>query len=500
MVRSIWIYHYYALLWTFLTLQAIEPHCDSSMHIIEVRSNDPQVFKHFEYICNVTFKQDAQDICFNYIHSNSPIIGTTITHYSPIPVDYSCLLSPPLSPDRIITFYQQPNNNNNNTNNDLITLESIIEFINIHTDKYRQPNGMISDIGVHIQTLENSLYSLTNDSTCEYIHINELDLKTFINSFLLRQKPVVIRGFDQVSHKKDSNDVFASLLKHLDDRVGVKLSPSSQFEGIDDLANWGMASSQIIPPQVLSKLQSPHKVVVRAAHEDMSLLSFLSMLTQTEPDPPCQRFHAYVEYLPLDAYLPGFLNSLLSNSTLSLLSVFNKGKPYLWLGDGQAIGKLHFDPFDNILIMLEGAKTFTLIDPNENTRMGEGHMREAQLEVESSKTNKHCQIRKHQLSESTSMVHSPVELHDLKYAHIPRVHCSVGEGEAIFVPSFWWHEVSSIPGTRKHSFHNASTSINAAVNYWFPPVFNKKFPCATCRKRVQAEYRKKIEQWVEEKG
>ena len=43
---------------------------------------------------------------------------------------------------------------------------------------------------------------------------------------------------------------------------------------------------------------------------------------------------------------PLFLPELFSD-------LFLQGRPYLWLGDGQSVGKLHFDPYDNILVQLE---------------------------------------------------------------------------------------------------------------------------------------------------
>lgn len=46
------------------------------------------------------------------------------------------------------------------------------------------------------------------------------------------------------------------------------------------------------------------------------------------------------------------------------------------------MGKVHFDPFDNILVQLAGQKTFRLVDPSKNERFFEGHMREAELQVE----------------------------------------------------------------------------------------------------------------------
>jgi hypothetical protein len=190
-------------------------------------------------------------------------------------------------------------------------------------------------------------------------------------------------------------------------------------------------------------------------------------------------------------------------------SLLRKGRPYLWIGDGRTVGKMHFDPYDNILVQLSGSKKFLLIDPSQNERLYEGHMREAEIECDvdylnplnaSSATTATTattrtsvidalaagpprasdtvtdvrvhSFRKYKLSESTSMVHSPVEMHepDLKRYPLARglisgdgdqnistanssrsdsnskglalthMECEVMAGEALWVPSYWWHE------------------------------------------------------------
>jgi hypothetical protein len=50
---------------------------------------------------------------------------------------------------------------------------------------------------------------------------------------------------------------------------------------------------------------------------------------------------------------PGSLGSILDGESL-----LKGGKPHLWLGNGRTVGKLHFDPFDNILVQLEGMTIF----------------------------------------------------------------------------------------------------------------------------------------------
>jgi hypothetical protein len=107
--------------------------------------------------------------------------------------------------------------------------------------------------------------------------------------------------------------------------------------------------------------------------------------------------------------------------------------------------------------------------------------------------------------------------------------CEVNPGEAIFLPSFFWHEVTSHPGNEINlnfsmKYHESSSSkfqytplpaekaddtttskittttsaadklrLNMAINYWFDPYFNKEFPCKSCRKKFNHErYFKKL--------
>lgn len=73
----------------------------------------------------------------------------------------------------------------------------------------------------------------------------------------------------------------------------------------------------------------------------------------------------YIEYLPVQDteilnLVQQFLNlSILSPDLITDLSkhfpffkYLSNGNAYLWMGDGQTIGKLHFDPFDNILLQV----------------------------------------------------------------------------------------------------------------------------------------------------
>lgn len=196
---------------------------------------------------------------------------------------------------------------------------------------------------------------------------------------------------------------------------------------------------------------------------------------------------------------------------------------------------------------MEGSKRFRLVDPSDNTRMYEGHMREAELEAfpvnthqskktkfgsaakESFWTEHHVEslegaqrmqyhFLKRKLTESTSMVHSPVDINELHWDSLKKAQsptrgsekkhndnypkskgvltmdCKVDKGDALWVPSYWWHEVQSYPSLNTESGKDRCTNssiscrdtfpLNVAVNFWFEPLYKKEFPCASCTKHL----------------
>lgn len=155
-------------------------------------------------------------------------------------------------------------------------------------------------------------------------------------------------------------------------------------------------------------------------------------------------------------------------------------------------------------------------------------MREALIEAEeertSNKTTGRYRFNKRLLLESTSLVHSPIDItlqslpfscddeldlcvkskNSLQIRKLKQIQrypksqdiftmsCKVNKGEAIWIPSFWWHEVTSIPGSR-----NPEVPLNVAVNLWFDPLFRKEFPCKSCtQRRINQVYTSLIRQLV----
>ncbi len=380
--------------------------------------------------------------------------GETLLYLHPLAKDRSCLLSPPVAPKRV------------QSSSDVHTVEGALDWANSMCGKERVLNGTLSSLGQAIQDRmhHSKLYSLSSETEaqCERVSSREMG-ERFKSEFWVPQRPVIITDYFS---PPSSNELLSKLDESADVNVGVKLSDSEDFEGVEALLLWVSTTTDDIfdiPEVVSEQLMSTELVVVRAAHEQLSLGETLDLLLSNN-----STTRAYVEYHRLKESgaimqglappLPAWLQELLPER--------NRGEPYLWLGDGRTVGKAHFDPYDNVLAMLEGAKTFRLVPSGS---LPEGHLREGELKATWDKNLEHYRVHRGQLSESTSLVHSTTPTLD----HEQAMECTVAAGEAIFVPSYWWHEVKS---------HPSDVGLNMAINYWFPPLYTKEFPCTECTK------------------
>lgn len=112
-------------------------------------------------------------------------------------------------------------------------------------------------------------------------------------------------------------------------------------------------------------------------------------------------------------------------------------------------------------VQISGRKELFLYEPHQNSRLYEAHIQEASLAY-NPVTKK---FWRKELLESTSMVMSPVDILKPDYNRFPKfkeaqaLNCTINEGDVLFMPSFWWHEVQSYPSKNEPR--------NLAVNFWW---------------------------------
>ncbi|KAK7471742.1 hypothetical protein BaRGS_00035624 [Batillaria attramentaria] len=154
----------------------------------------------------------------------------------------------------------------------------------------------------------------------------------------------------------------------------------------------------------------------------------------------------------------------------------------IWLSDGNTLGKTHFDPFDNFLCQVSGEKEVILFEPHSNERLYEAFILEADMYYNPTTKQFH---RPAEFLKKVSLYMSPVDIQQpnlerfKKFGEARPMSCTIRQGEVLFMPAFWWHEVQSRPSPTEHR--------NLAVNFWYDPFFTKVFPCQKCPLDISGE-------------
>ena len=243
-------------------------------------------------------------------------------------------------------------------------------------------------------------------------------------------------------------------------RVHVKLAPGGEFEGVEPLTRWTPPAGFRMPEAVRRQLSRDDRVVVRPADRDVPFSDFLDLLEQggsgTGTLPGVDRAAnatAYLEYTSLSGSFPALAAEL---APMPLATPLKLEHLNLWLSDGRTLGKLHFDPFENLLAMVAGSKELVLFAPHNNTRLYEGHLAEARLALRrptkghgsSSSSSSRAGggngtqgavFLRDTLLESTSMVMSPVDLSKPEpeafplFADATPVHCRINPGDGTYI-------------------------------------------------------------------
>ncbi|CAH1256685.1 JMJD7 [Branchiostoma lanceolatum] len=168
----------------------------------------------------------------------------------------------------------------------------------------------------------------------------------FFHDYVKRSRPVIITGtMDQWNvFEKWSNEFLRERFGK--EEVHIKLTSGGEYEGVEDASLWEDFGTFQIPRNVRDQLPFPDLVVVRPATMNLKFGKFLDMIEETARS-EVKNMSAYLEYSSIPQYMPSleadipgfpFVNDLLTRRHLNM-----------WLSDGNTLGKLHFDPFDNLL-------------------------------------------------------------------------------------------------------------------------------------------------------
>ena len=143
----------------------------------------------------------------------------------------------------------------------------------------------------------------------------------------------------------------------------------------------------------------------------------------------------------------------------------------LWIGDARSETSFHQDPYENVLCVVEGEKTVTLLPPHEGHRCYAQEYPVAQYSCDLALGS----WRVAPQDPPASVAWSPIDPHRPDATAFPRyfgpgwpepLKVTVGKGECLYLPALWWHYVEQRGSSPE--------SPCISVNFWYDMVFDDR--------------------------
>ena len=304
-------------------------------------------------------------------------------------VDRTCLYHPNQELEPMAEYFTGP-----------AEVTTLVQFINSKCNTFLQPNGFLTIPGMHRQSILSNLFQTSEISdvtiakiyssnsnpfhnsaqfvhpkhdilkqqqcdgmsckeedenrykkseevkvtSCERISL-PLDKDSFFSNYVSRSRPVIISGAAKQwpAFNKWSMEYLRELYGN--ETVHIKLTPGGDFEGVEPIDLWENHQEFSIPKMVYEALKFPDLVVVRPAGVSMKFGEFLDLITWAA-EQESRNVSAYLEYSSIPDYMPKLKEDLEEFTFAQFLKLKHLN---IWLSDGNTLGRLHFDPFDNLL-------------------------------------------------------------------------------------------------------------------------------------------------------
>ena len=270
--------------------------------------------------------------------TSPPIDSPMLAFYTREKRERSCLLLPPKK-----RFLAEPYTGP-------LVLETLLQFLNEMCSTFRRITGGLTEEGLMHQYIMQNLYQ-PSEPVQKCLRLKKLPSKLdFFRDFAFHSRPVVVENAVQnwPALKKWTPEYLRKV--YGERQIHIKLSPDGVFEGVESARDWADYGKDWIPEKVKSQLLFPDLVVVRPATSEVSFSDFLDTIGSGN-----RTFSAYLEYSSIPYYMPSLQQDIFELPFVrGELEVQHLN---MWLSDGNTLGKLHFDPYDNLLCQVWSSHT-----------------------------------------------------------------------------------------------------------------------------------------------
>ena len=254
-----------------------------------------------------------------------------LAFYQREPKDRTCLLMPPKT-----KFQAEPYSGR-------LIVEMLVQFLNEKCGAFRTPKpGTLTAAGLFHDHIMKHLY-IPREISEDCKRIKMPQTANFFQEYFFRSRPVVIENAisDWPAMTKWTFGYLRSL--YGEKEIHIKLTEDGNFEGVENAKDWAGYRDDWIPESVKKQLPFPDLVVVRPATAEMKFSDFLDFIS-TRND---SMYSAYLEYSSIPYYMPQLEKDI--HELPFLKNLLERRHLNMWLSDGNTLGKLHFDPYDNFL-------------------------------------------------------------------------------------------------------------------------------------------------------
>ena len=334
-------------------------------------------------------------------------------------------------------------------------------------------------------------------AACEAVDAAALDPATFLRRYVRGSRPVVLRGL---------LDAWAApqrwTLEYLWERaanstVKVYASPDGDFEGVRPAHARGARGGPLC-----AGCGADEEVLLRPAETETSFEHFL-WLIRGYANP--ERASFYLQKHALRKWEAHGLRADASPPPHEKLAPFLRLQhELLWMSTHCTVGPLHYDEQENLHAVVRGAKRFELFHPSAGAaQLYDGTPMRTMYHLwrwDNASRRGHLHALDPLTAPPAHQPFSPVSVRrpdarrHPRFGGAKRLECEVKAGEVLYVPSYWWHEVTSLP--QDDALPPASPSagalpaeiggggsaagagprdcgLTASINYFFTPVRRK---------------------------